>query len=697
MKMFYKFGLILIVFLAIIVASSALFVLQSRRLFAETNEISLATRGRNITTELDAVKKKATGYSIILSYDDLLVSALNLYATGGSRDQLIDHMPTVFESISEIDGIKDIEILDADGIVLLRSNNRSDNYEKWADDKSGKDYVNTVMEGENVVDVFFDISRGRFDIRSLQQIRRRGNLVGIVSSNYAFDDKYSLDLKDRYGSDVLMYMVADEGSNQLTLVGSTVDQEIDWTDLGIEDHHQPTYINDFNLSDVRGSLFGFPVLDESGHAGAVIVLVSDNSSLYAMQNRLLGVLGAFIVVGMAIIFLFTYSLIWKPLMKPIIGLSRIMPEIAEGNFTMRLPIESKDELATLSGSINDLLSTVAAVLTDIKDTGQENNVVSDRLKENCEQIAGSVRNMDSSINTLNEKMAGTQDEIGGVFESVSNITEFIEELNQKIESQVETVSESTAEIGEMVKSINDLSQVVGEEKGLLTSLNEATAVGNRSMVQTSESIKEISHLAANITKIVVIINDISEKTNLLAMNAAIEAAHAGTYGKGFAVVAQEIRALAEATANNAREISGTLKIITDKINETNEVSQKTGESMNEVIAGVGGVSESMNGMARRMEDISVGTNQVTESLSSLIRISNEVKGLAVDMGAKSQNIHGTMQTIHTISVENIHGIQSIVEDIDGIARSTTALDSASDMNRTLAKEIETQLEKFRTS
>ncbi len=696
MKMIYKFGLIMIIFISITIFSSLMFMFQSNQLFSETNEISMATMANNITVELDEVITKATGYSTILSYSEMLKDGLLEYKESGSRDILINTAPLIYESISGFDGIKDIEILDAVGTVLLRSNNRPSNFEKWGDDKGKNDYVKTVINGQSTADIFFDINRGRFDIRVLKPIKKDGILLGIVSSNFAFDSKYSEHLKVKYGAEVLMFMLVDKSKNEFNLVGSTLENEVIWQDLKIPNYEENSYLNDIKTGGERGSLYSFPIKNGSGATGAVLVLMSSNDLLYSMHNRLYILMGVVIAATIIIILLVSYLYIWRPFLLPIVGYSKILPDIAAGDLTLKLPSGSGFELSILSQSINTLLSEVSLGISDIKKTGDKNNLASDSLRENCELISTSVHRVVDAISILDNKMISSKGEIKGVFESISNITGFIESLNSKVDKQVSSVSRSNIATKEMVSSIQTLSQSVTTQKSLLSSLDELAVTGSKNMGQTTESITEISKLAENITQIVGIINGISSRTNLLAMNAAIEAAHAGEAGKGFAVVADEIRKLAEATSANAKDIADSSKIITDKINETHQITEETSTSMNKVISGVGDVSISINDMAQKMEIISMGTDEVTGSLSDLESISTDVKGLANDMGTRSQDIYHNMKNIQELTRENTDEIHIVSQDIVEISTSAKELKIASDSNMEMATEMVTRLDKFKT-
>ena len=139
------------------------------------------------------------------------------------------------------------------------------------------------------------------------------------------------------------------------------------------------------------------------------------------------------------------------------------------------------------------------------------------------------------------------------------------------------------------------------------------------------SIKDINANADMIQELIQVINNVADQTNILAMNAAIEAAHAGEAGKGFAVVADEIRKLAETTGENARNISSNLNEIIANIKGTASLTEETGRSITEMTGGIEDVADSMKEMTGGLKEITTGTAEVTEALDMMISITEEVR------------------------------------------------------------------------
>ena len=160
--------------------------------------------------------------------------------------------------------------------------------------------IRAALNGDDVADIFFDVTRNRFDIRVLAPVSQGDTLMGLVSNNFAIDDRFSTALRSKYRFDVMFFIVIDDENNVPDLVGSTIEEEIEWHTLQIATRTGPIYKNAVNISGVRGSLYSLPIKDTDEHAGAVIVMISNNDLLYSMQRQLLAIIAAILIVNVAV-------------------------------------------------------------------------------------------------------------------------------------------------------------------------------------------------------------------------------------------------------------------------------------------------------------------------------------------------------------------------------------------------------------
>ena len=234
---------------------------------------------------------------------------------------------------------------------------------------------------------------------------------------------------------------------------------------------------------------------------------------------------------------------------------------------------------------------------------------------------------------------------------IESIDKLVNELSESVGSQSEAVHESTVVTGKMIKSIRDSSEHSQKKHESIKGLIENAAKGQESMRETIQSVNGISQSVDGIAAAIKIISGIAANTNLLAMNAAIEAAHAGEAGRGFAVVADEIRRLSETTRENSKNISQTLSSIIKGINVTSQRSSDTDQL-------IVGMSEEINGFAGMMAEL-IGTlseladksTEITAALKSLREHSLSVKNGYTQMLSMTDKLRGDMEDMEKVSMQ----------------------------------------------
>ena len=184
---------------------------------------------------------------------------------------------------------------------------------------------------------------------------------------------------------------------------------------------------------------------------------------------------------------------------------------------------------------------------------------------------------------------------------------------------------------------------------------------SKAVEKTAKEIIDISESVGTIVSLVDVINDVSAQINLLSMNAAIEAAHAGDAGKGFAVVADEIRKLAETTNEQSSRINESVTLIARKIEDSGVGSRKTEQSIAQINENIGIIADTISELVMGMTEISEGSRQIVESLSELVSSSESVRESAKLVDENSAEIMNDMVEINQISNRSNEGVREIVE------------------------------------
>ena len=258
--------------------------------------------------------------------------------------------------------------------------------------------------------------------------------------------------------------------------------------------------------------------------------------------------------------------------------------------------------------------------------------------------------------------------INRALELIENINRLVEDLNGKINIQAEAVDDSTAVTGEMVESLKSTSDLSRQKREAIKEMIDNATKGQLAMRETVQAVQNISQSVDGIGSAIKIISVVAANTNLLSMNAAIEAAHAGDAGRGFAVVADEIRRLSESTRQNSQNISKTLSEIITGITTTSKHSNETGELINTMATQINDFAVVMSELIDTLTELSSKSYGITDSLNHLKSNSVSVKTDYAQMLQLTDKIRYDVNFLAAMSMDIVRAIEN--NDHDLLARLT---------------------------
>ncbi|WP_319416434.1 methyl-accepting chemotaxis protein [Marispirochaeta aestuarii] len=372
----------------------------------------------------------------------------------------------------------------------------------------------------------------------------------------------------------------------------------------------------------------------------------------------------------------------------------MLNEIRKGeltDLTRRLDFRSFDEIGTMARVLNKTFIKVSDLIRLITQQTEVLSRVGIELASNMTETAASINQISANIQSIRNQ---TESQAAGATETsavIEQITGNIRDLNSLIERQAASVTQSSSAIEEMLSNISSVSKILADNSEDVIRLSDASAEGREDLKEVSASIRRIARESEELLEISTVIEDIASQTNLLSMNAAIEAAHAGESGKGFAVVADEIRKLAESSGNQSKTVSAALKKIRDamdgidkaaasvlvkfedidgKIKTVSEREQVIRNAMEEQSAGsreiLSAIGE-LNGVTTEVqsgaEEMLNGTREVMKETEMLSRITEEVNGSISEMAAGAEEISISVNKVNDISRENRESIESLIREV----------------------------------
>lgn len=292
-------------------------------------------------------------------------------------------------------------------------------------------------------------------------------------------------------------------------------------------------------------------------------------------------------------------------------------------------------MKTVSDQRSELEGELHHVSRIVKGSSANLKAISN-LTESVNGIRGLVTTSVEAMNLIDEKVKAIDDGADSALSEAQSISGNIKDLSDNISSMTVSQAETQKSVDNMVRTIRNVSDSAQEEHSLLRSLSDTSEDGSKELRSLLETIKVASESIEAIYGKLEAINSIAVQTNLLAMNAAIEAAHAGTAGKGFAVVAGEIRKLADNSAKNSKEITEQLQSITDCISTVSQQGTKTHNSFNEIQRDIRDAVDSFNTITNATEVLAASSEQVLGTLKLLNECSESIRkgGLGITESQK---------------------------------------------------------------
>jgi len=387
----------------------------------------------------------------------------------------------------------------------------------------------------------------------------------------------------------------------------------------------------------------------------------------------------------------------RSISRPIIKVTDTLKDISEGegDLTKIIDINSNDEMGNLAHYFNQTLEKIRNLVIKIKGEATTLSDVGNDLASNMTETAAAVNEIASNVQSIKGRIQNQSSSVTHTNSSMGNVVGNIKRLNDHIEDQSNNISQASSAIEEMVANISSVTKTLVENSGNVKTLKEASEVGHTGLQKVAADIEEIARESESLLVINSVMKNIASQTNLLSMNAAIEAAHAGEAGKGFAVVADEIRKLAESSGEQSKTIGTVLKKIKGSIDTIMSSTENVLKKFEDIESNVNIVADQEENIRNAMQEQDLGSRQLLEGTNKLNEITQQVKTGSSEMHEGAQEVIEESSNLEKATQELTMGMNEMATGAEHINLAVSEVNEISMKNREGINTLIMEVSKFK--
>lgn len=479
-----------------------------------------------------------------------------------------------------------------------------------------------------------------------------------------------------------------------------------------------TYYDTVDISGQKYYGAYMPLKDKKGEIlGMLEIAISDVQAKNAVHSGVF--VKIFILCGIIILAIIIVSYLFATRMSGRVNqLVTTMGLAEKGDLTRTAEVNTSDEIGDLATSFNRMIANMRHLIEEVIKTGEVVFDTSKELANNAKHATSATKVVAQAMSEMAVSNTQEQNRIQETSEFITQLNESIKNISNGAQAQANSVNETAGIMGTMANSIEEVSGLAHELQAATGQTTDVAHQGKdavektmqemerikNSVFETAGRIQALGEQSNQIGQIIQVIDDIAAQTNLLALNAAIEAARAGEHGKGFAVVADEVRKLAERSSKATKEIaelittiqSGTEKAVQAMQKDTREVeigfhlAQDASQALDNIISMIDRAAEQIRIISAAAEEMSSNSNLAVNSVESVAEIAAESLASTEEMTLNSERVVMSVQAMFSLSEET-------AATAHGVSASAEQLTVSSDEVASFANELTDLSEKLKNS
>lgn len=443
--------------------------------------------------------------------------------------------------------------------------------------------------------------------------------------------------------------------------------------------------------------FGW-VVGTGNYIDDIEVVVTELRQANQQRLRLALIVLVFVALGSIALSTVATTTLGRRLTRPLGNVSSALSEISKGaaNLTQRLSVASSDEVGTVARSFDEFVASLQTMIGDIKTSTGTLGTLGGDLAANTTETAAAVNQITANIESLKQRVQDQGTQVDTTAASVEQLTRNIDSLNELLTQEAQTIQAITTTLGAMLDSADTMLASAGDTQDQIESLRHKIEAGNASAEEMAGAVEQMSARSLRLQEANEFIVGIAAQTNLLAMNAAIEAAHAGEAGRGFSVVAEEIRKLADQASEQSGRIAQEIRAMDEDIGVGVDRTSHTKELLVQINATVDAVKVAFASLGQEVQTNGDQGRRIRDSLGELTEIATALHTGASEMSRANEQILGVVTNLNEATVLMSESMDEIVVGTREINSSVTSISEISNTNREMIGEIVDRVALFET-